>query len=324
MGEEEGTRLALALTQGLDGDSTIEQNADLWKLANGKISLQRFWTTGAIAPSRKWNSPRPRWREDDAYVKQMTAIYSNSSMASPVDRHHELVVRRMQAESQLPELLRIWGGSSLLEDIRHDLADAQKLLPYRETGKHYLMLGYETIRMVLVELSQRWNLGRDVFFMTLDELPTFEAHKEELPPVIAARKIRWQSARRLDPSDVVDSRNWISSACPRDISRRHRIEGRRHRLRHRHRHRPDRERSDAGRRPGRRLRPGVPLDRSRLDGAVRARPRPGRRAGRCAQPWRHRGQGLRHPRRRRPDATKRIRNQTTIRVDGNRGRITLL
>jgi pyruvate,water dikinase len=56
-----------------------------------------------------------------------------------------------------------------------------------------------------MELSRRWDLGRDVFFLHFDELETFEVERDRLQKEIEKRKMRWQSAQRLDYSRVVDS-----------------------------------------------------------------------------------------------------------------------
>ena len=78
-------------------------------------------------------------------------------------------------------------------------------MPYRETGKHYLMMGYELIRLALLELARRWELGNDLFFLHLQELEQFEARAAELRPELARRKIRWKSVQRFELPDVIDS-----------------------------------------------------------------------------------------------------------------------
>ena len=106
-----------------------------------------------------------------------------------------------------------------------DLKDAQRMLPYRESGKHYLMMGYETIRQVIVELANRWNLGRDIFFLKMDELATYESRRAELVPVIAGRKLRWQSARRLEMAAVVDSLQLEELGLPKKYESANELQG---------------------------------------------------------------------------------------------------
>ncbi len=66
-------------------------------------------------------------------------------------------------------------------------------------------MGYELIRNAIQVLSERWDLGRDIYFLHLDELGQFEANRPAMTDAIAGRKIRWQSAQRLDLPDVIDS-----------------------------------------------------------------------------------------------------------------------
>jgi rifampicin phosphotransferase len=58
---------------------------------------------------------------------------------------------------------------------------------------------------VLVELGRRWDLGRDVLFLHLDELAAFEQERAGREKEIAARKTRWKAWQKLSLPDVVDS-----------------------------------------------------------------------------------------------------------------------
>jgi pyruvate,water dikinase len=108
-----------------------------------------------------------------------------------------------------------WGGSSFAEEIDEHLAEARALLPYRETAKHFLMMGYELIRLALLELARRWDTGNDIFFLHLDELDQFESRREELQTQISRRKTRWKSAQRLELPDVIDSEHLSHLGMPR-------------------------------------------------------------------------------------------------------------
>jgi pyruvate,water dikinase len=225
MGQEAGTQLALELTQGLEGDTTIEQGIALAQVAHGKLTMEAFLEKYGQRTVEEMELSRPRWREDSAYLTQVLSVYKDPSAHAPEELHHRNVVRREKAEKHLPETLRHFGGSSFLEDILIDLKDAQRMLPYREAGKHYLMMGYETIRLVILELANRFNLGRDVFFLTMDELQTFESRRQELMPKIAQRKLRWQSAARLEMSAVVDSEKLDELGLPKKYDSANELHG---------------------------------------------------------------------------------------------------
>lgn len=215
MGAEAGQHLALTLTQGLEGDTTIAQGIALSEVGRGQRSLESFLHDYGHRAVEEMELSKPRWREEASYVRQVAAMYANPGARLPGELHERNARRRQEAERSLRETLRHWGGSSLYEDIAADLHDAQRLLPYRESGKHYLMMGYETIRLVLVELAERWGLGRDLFFLKMAELPEFERRRAELLPAIAGRKLRWQSAKRLEMAAVVDSQHLEDMGLPR-------------------------------------------------------------------------------------------------------------
>ena len=205
MGNAPGIQQALLLTQGLDGDTTVEQNILLWRVARGEATVEDFLARFGHRTVGEMELATPRWAEDSTYVRQIIAAYAGGAAGSPLAMHEANAGRRQAADLALPETLRLWGGSSFTEEILADLADARAMLPYREIGKHYLMMGWQVLRLALVELARRWDLGRDLFFLRLDELPRWEADRADLEKQIAARKVRWQSARRLEMPETVDS-----------------------------------------------------------------------------------------------------------------------
>ena len=225
MGEEEGARLAMRLTSGLHNDITIEQNEFLYQVAKGAHTLDEYVERFGHRTVNEMELAQPRWREDPSYLEQVLGTYTTDGQASPMQRHDENAKLREKAEETLPDLLTQWGGSFLREDVETELRDAQRLLPHRELGKHYLMMGYELIRLALAELARRWELGSDLFFLHLDELDRFEGDHERLTEAMAVRKIRWQSARRLDHPDVIDSDDLEKLGLPRTFEAAAELEG---------------------------------------------------------------------------------------------------
>jgi pyruvate,water dikinase len=215
MGEAAGADLARALTTGLEGDTTVEQNILLYRVARGEATLDEFLAEYGHRAAGEMELSQPRWREDPTYLERMVGSFRRPDVVAPDKRHAQQVSARKQAEAELPARLAEWGGSSLLERILAELKDAQRLLPYRENAKHYLMMGYETMRATLVELSRRWALGRDLFFLHLDELERFEVERDELEKAIAPRKLRWKSAQRLPLCETIDSEHLDELGRPR-------------------------------------------------------------------------------------------------------------
>jgi pyruvate,water dikinase len=159
----------------------------------------------------------PRWREDPSYIEQMARQLRAVKGRTPRDIHEENLAKRREAEAGLPAALAEFGGASLVEQIRSDMLDAQALLPYREAGKHYLMMGYELIRLAIEELAERWDLGGRIYYLHVDELTDFKQNAQSLYAEIAKRRIRHQSMQRLDAADVIDSLDLDGLGLPEEL-----------------------------------------------------------------------------------------------------------
>jgi pyruvate,water dikinase len=67
------------------------------------------------------------------------------------------------------------------------------------------MMGYALIRDAAEALGRRWGLGPDVYFLRLDELDRFPRDRSALAAEIPRRRLRWQALQRLDLPELVDS-----------------------------------------------------------------------------------------------------------------------
>jgi pyruvate,water dikinase len=211
---DEGHALVQQLTSGLDDDITVQQNIELYRVSRGEMPISTFLARFGHRAANEMELAQPRWREDPSFLERMIDVFRAGKSASPEERHAQQVAVRHDAEAALPHVLAGHGGSCFREQIESLVREAQRLLPYREKGKFYLMARYEDLRRILVELGRRWNLGRDVFFLHLEELPQFESRESELRDAIDERKVRWQSAQKLVLSEVIDSRNLDSLGVP--------------------------------------------------------------------------------------------------------------
>jgi len=206
-GPVEGGELANTLTSALDGDTTFQQNAMLHDVARGEATLASFLEKFGHRAAQEMELAQPRWRQDAAYLEQAIARLAAASGPSPQEIHEENLARRREAEAALPQTLAAWGGSSFRESIEADLHTARRLLPYRESGKHYLMMGYELIREAIEELARRRRLGERIYFLKLVELPQVAqpSERDRLDESMEKRRSRWQTLRGLDLPEWIDS-----------------------------------------------------------------------------------------------------------------------
>jgi phosphohistidine swiveling domain-containing protein len=205
MGQRDGAELARTLTLALDGDVTFEQDAILYRVAQGQADLATFLERFGHRSIGEMELSLPRWREQADYLQQTVARLHNGTGRSPEEIHQQGLERYREARARLPQTLQQWGGSCFRAQIEADLDLARALLPYRESGKFYLMMGYEVIRATLEELARRWDLGRDLYFLELDELPRYGTAKTQLAETIAQRRLRWQALQKLDLPELIDS-----------------------------------------------------------------------------------------------------------------------
>ncbi len=219
-GQDEGERQAALLTSALDGDTTLEQDAMLVDVAEGCANLDEFVARYGHRCAGEMELAEPRWREDRAVLERMLESLrarDAEKMSRLRAARDERLGRRRKAEARLPRRLAEWGASSLRERVEACLAEARELLPYRERGKHFLLMGYELIRQALEELARRWSLGRDIYFLRRSELRELVRRRDELCEEIARRRVRWCALGRLDLPDVIDSRELDGLGIPGSI-----------------------------------------------------------------------------------------------------------
>jgi rifampicin phosphotransferase len=208
MGPEAGQTFATRLIVGLQGDKTVDQNIDLYRVSQGELSLEKFLEEYGHRCTGEFELAEPRWYEDSVYLQQQVESYKKAHGKDPIETHHKQQAERKKAEEELTAKLEEHGATSLEDDIRADLAGAQKYLPYRETSKYYYMMAYALIRDALEELAERWDLGRDLYFLRRGELAECAqqaSRREALVAEIAKRKTRWQALQRLDMPDFISS-----------------------------------------------------------------------------------------------------------------------
>ncbi len=197
--------LARSLTSALEGDITWEQDHTLAQVAGGTADISDFMVRFGHRASGEMELSQPRWHEDPAALDAALDQARRAGLEALEERHQATAARRIEAEEALDETLRAWGGRILRSDIDQQLALARELLPYREKGKYYLMMGYDVIRRILLEIGRRHDLGPDLFFLTRAELRAYPQRRDELTVLIAQRRLRHASAQRLDLPPVIDS-----------------------------------------------------------------------------------------------------------------------
>ncbi len=203
LGPAEGGALAARLLSGLEGDTTVECNIALWRVARGERTLEEFLEEYGHRAVNELELAEPRWKEDPSYPRQRVEQYRRAGGPSPAELHERKKRERLEAEASLGDLLRSHGAGSLEEDVRADLAGAQRHVPWRERCKNAFVRAVALVREALEALAARWELGRDLYFLERAELERFPREREALEEALRERKRRWQALQRLPMPEVL-------------------------------------------------------------------------------------------------------------------------
>ena len=198
--DEAGTKSIVSrLISGLSGNLTVETNEKLQEIAAGDLVLSDFLKDYGHRAVNEFELAAPRWREDTTYLEQ---VLSSLTAESEVQRN-DPTADRYSAEAELIELVKSKG--SLRKQIESELDFTRRYMPFRETAKFYLMLGYEQMRRALLELDCRYGLDGGIFYLVPDELQHLIDGKETFSDVIAKRKMERDLMLQIEVPDVIFS-----------------------------------------------------------------------------------------------------------------------
>jgi pyruvate,water dikinase len=202
---QEGRGILESLIVGLEGDLTVETNQKLWEVAHGRLSMQEFLESYGHRAVGELELAQPRWREDSAFVESMVAIFRENKDLDPGVQFFSQKEKRKKAEVDLREQLSVGKARAYRKNILREVQYAQRYLPYRETAKFYLMMGYELIRNALLELGRRHlDPAEDIFYLTPDELLELVAG-EDLRSQIEERRDKRSRLLSIELPDVIFS-----------------------------------------------------------------------------------------------------------------------
>ncbi len=190
LGPDRGPAAVNELMMGVKPDPEADQAEATRDLMAGRLDravfLERFGHRGP----REMELSVPRWREDpEALGRLPIRPDDHAACLSPAQRWETIA-----AEAKLSMLER-----PLLD---REVQTLHTSLALRETAKHYLMLGYEQIRRVLVEIDRRHRLHGGIFYLTPEELPRLLAG-EDLTDLIARRRRRRTVCLTLEAPPVL-------------------------------------------------------------------------------------------------------------------------
>jgi phosphohistidine swiveling domain-containing protein len=174
-------------------DQTTLADAALREVAQGRQSVEAWLANYGHRAIGEFDLAAPRWRE----IPDTLLAYA----ARLKDVPDPIELRRLRAEQARDRI------DELPSQIAHDLCEqanlAQRYLVFREDGKHYLMLGYDLLRDMVLDASER--LNTEPVWLTFDELATALRDVDVPQAQLAQRKHDYHAEARITLPQIIDS-----------------------------------------------------------------------------------------------------------------------
>ena len=209
--------IASRLISGLSGNLTVETNEKLQQVATGDFALTDFLKDYGHRAVDEFELAQPRWREDTTYLEQVVESLQQDNTETYHNAKRQ-IEQRESSEAELAELVKNKGG--LRKQIESELDFTRRYMPFRETAKFYLMLGYEQIRRALIELDRRYALKGGIFYLVPDELGQL-INGKAFNDIIATRKKERELLLQIEVPDVIfsDSLEQIGAPMTADTAK---------------------------------------------------------------------------------------------------------
>ncbi len=196
--DEDADTLASMLASGQTPDKTLQANARMYQLANQSISPDQWLAEFGHRAPAEFDLATPRWREQRDELLAMASRLKDG--ADPARLHAE----RAKTTAARLQTLRTSLAPRDAADLDAHIDRARRYLVFREDGKYYLMLGYDLLRDLALEMGRRLEIGEDVFQLSQEEL--FDAVKVGFAPhhLLSERKKIFRAEKRLVLPFVID------------------------------------------------------------------------------------------------------------------------
>ncbi|MCS7167759.1 MAG: PEP/pyruvate-binding domain-containing protein [Gemmatales bacterium] len=164
----EAGQLVRQLIVGVRPDPEADLAGALQRLARGLCSLESFLEQFGHRGEQELELAQPRWREVPETLLYLSRALNSSGGEVLVPDSNQFM---QDWEAQWDALARRCGWTDTeAKTVRPIVERARDCAALRETSRHYLLLGYELLRQCLLELGRRWHLGKDIFYLTPEEI----------------------------------------------------------------------------------------------------------------------------------------------------------
>ena len=197
--DEHADALLRLIAAGGKPDYTVIANAELFEVAHGKRTLDSWLASHGHRGPGEFDLATPRWREQPDQLLDMAARLATGE--PPLERF------RYGSEISATQAAKLRNQLSPENAVEFDrrLELVHRFMPFREEGKDYLMLAYDLLRDLALELGRRLDVGDGVFHLTRDEV--FDSLRVGFAPhhLIEQRQFTYRAEIRLALPRVIDA-----------------------------------------------------------------------------------------------------------------------
>ena len=198
VGDDDAGQYAQELTAAPAEDLTVSMNLDLWRLAHGEMTVDAFLERFGHRAPQEFELAQPRWDEQPGAIERFAELVRDGR--DPSKRLEDRAIERDAREDELRQRL-----GNKWPSVTRELDFSRRYVPFRESVKHHLMMGYRLIRRGLLVLGERHLADRsDIFFLQIEELPDLLRHTD-LSATISSRRRRRTQLLRIGLPDVIFS-----------------------------------------------------------------------------------------------------------------------
>ncbi len=163
--DQDAQSLVNELAVGAAPDQTTLFNQRLLELEQGGLAMEAWMKEFGHRGAGEFDLAAPRWRERPDAIRALGGHLRGGP--TPLD----LFQKRTRSAGATAESIRKRLPGNRRNEFDQLLAALTRYVPFRENGKHFLMLGYDLLRDLILDASRRLEIDADsVCLLTLPEL----------------------------------------------------------------------------------------------------------------------------------------------------------
>ena len=162
--QDDPQAVAEQLAAGGAATRTLLADSELRRVGMGDMALNTWLRAHGHRGTNEFDLSAPRWSEQPDNLQKLADTLARG--ACPLDRH----AKTADASNRLSQSLEARLSKVWCTQFEQRVMQARRYITLREDAKDCLMLGYELLRELALEIGRRLDIGDDVFFLKENEM----------------------------------------------------------------------------------------------------------------------------------------------------------